>query len=545
MVCGGCKATRYCKKSCQIKDWQNHKAICLAIQKLSDNIYENELGKGDSEDKQAFVSHLTPKDQLKVSKLVGRKCLMNCKLNGVELTALFDTGAQVSIISLKQLRNHFPLVEIQDIKDLLESTVDLELTAANGTKLPYSGWVEIDFELINSGVNLTNALEVPMLVTEFSLDQPIIGYNVIEEMVKNNNAPDEQNLLLLLSASFPGTSSSNLNAFVNFIQTKSVDEICVVKNGKRNINVPSGHTVKVPCRVNTGLIDEKTPVMFDPDVESGFPPGLEVHESLLTLKKGNCLRINLQIVNKSNHDIILKNRSLLGSLHQIRSVTPVDLKFREFDRPDEDHENNQVKESPELPPVDCEVKDSNEPSISSVDIGQVVYDEKLVPPVALSDSLSSDQTLKIKQFLFEERDAFCVDDQDVGCVENLQFKINLSDETPVQKNYIGVPKPLYPELKHYIEDLLNRGFIQKSKSPYSSCCVIVRKKDGSLRLCVDYRELNNQTIADRHPIPHVQVTLDNLAGQKWYHRPRQSISPGVHASREQGSHSFCNPLGIL
>ena len=229
------------------------------------------LGKVTVKINKHLVSHLTPKDQVKVSKLVGRKCLINCKLNGVELTALFDTGAQVSIISLKQLRNHFPLVEIQDIKDLLESTVDLELTTANGTKLPYSGWVKIDFELINSGVNLTNALEVPMLVTEFSLDQPIIGYNVIEKMVKNDNAPDEQNLLLLLSASFPGTSSSNLNAFVNFIQTKSVDEICVVKNGKRNINVPSGHTVKVPCRVNTRLIDEKTPVMFEPDIELGFP----------------------------------------------------------------------------------------------------------------------------------------------------------------------------------------------------------------------------------------------------------------------------------
>ena len=317
------------------------------------------------------------------------------------------------------MRKHFPLVEIQDIKDLLESTVDLELTPANGTKLLYSGWVKIDFELIKSGVNLTNALEVPMLVTEFSLDQPMIGYNVIEEMVKNNNAPDEQNLLLLLSASFPGTSSSNLNAFVNFIQTEPVDEICVVKNGKRNINVPSGHTVKVPCGVNTGLIDEKTPVMFEPDVESGFPPGLEVLESLLTLKNGNCSRINLQIVNKGNHDIILKNRSLLGSLHQIRSVTPVDLKFREFDRPDEDYEDNQVKENSESPTVDCQVKDSDEPSISSVDIDQVVYDEKLVPPVALSDSLSNDQKLKTKQLLFEERDAFYVDDQDVGCAKNL------------------------------------------------------------------------------------------------------------------------------
>ena len=104
----------------------------------------------------------------------------------------------------------------------------------------------------------------------------------------------------------------------------------------------------------------------------------------------------MKIVNKSNHDNILKNRSLLGSLHQIRSVTPVGFKFREFDRPDEDHENNNVEENSESLPVDCEVKDSDETSISSVDIDQVVYDEKLVPPVALSDSLSSDQKLKIK-----------------------------------------------------------------------------------------------------------------------------------------------------
>ena len=89
------------------------------------------------------------------------------------------------------------------------------------------------------------------------MNQPTTGCNVIEEMVKRNNEPDEQNLLLLLSASFPGTSSSNMNAFLNFIQTKSVDEICVFKNRKRDINVPNGHEVKVPCLVNTGLIDEK------------------------------------------------------------------------------------------------------------------------------------------------------------------------------------------------------------------------------------------------------------------------------------------------
>ena len=87
------------------------------------------------------------------------------------------------------------------------------------------------------------------------------------------------------------------------------------------------------------------------------------------------------------------------------------------------------------------------------------------------------------------------------------MEINLKDHQPVQKKYTSVPRPLYPEVKQYIEDLLNQNFIAKSKSPYSSPVVCVHKKDGTLTLCIEYRELNRRTIADRHPIPRVQETL--------------------------------------
>jgi hypothetical protein len=55
------------------------------------------------------------------------------------------------------------------------------------------------------------------------------------------------------------------------------------------------------------------------------------------------------------------------------------------------------------------------------------------------------------------------------------MKINLTDNIPVQKNYNSTPKPLYPEVKQYIEDLLNRKFIRKSKSAYSSPVVCGRR----------------------------------------------------------------------
>jgi len=79
------------------------------------------------------------------------------------------------------------------------------------------------------------------------------------------------------------------------------------------------------------------------------------------------------------------------------------------------------------------------------------------------------------------------------------MKMELSDTTPVQKTYTSTPCPLYAEVKHYLEDLLNRGWITKSQSSYASPVVCVGKKDGGVRLCVDYRELNCKTLPDRHP----------------------------------------------
>ncbi|KAK3752993.1 hypothetical protein QZH41_016307, partial [Actinostola sp. cb2023] len=138
-----------------------------------------------------------------------------------------------------------------------------------------------------------------------------------------------------------------------------------------------------------------------------------------------------------------------------------------------------------------------------------------LPPVDLS-SLNKEQYSVVAQMLMEEHESFATSNEDLGCIPDLEMQINLTDQQPVQKRYTSVPRPLYPEVKQYIEDLLNQNIITKSQSPYSSPVVCVRKKDGSLRLCVDYRELNQKSLADRHPIPRVQESLDSLGGNTWF-----------------------------
>jgi len=62
--------------------------------------------------------------------------------------------------------------------------------------------------------------------------------------------------------------------------------------------------------------------------------------------------------------------------------------------------------------------------------------------------------------------------------------------------------------------MLDSGIIQPSRSPFASPVIFISQKDGTWRLCVDYRELNNQTIKDKCPMPVVEEVIDDLAGSK-------------------------------
>jgi len=71
-------------------------------------------------------------------------------------------------------------------------------------------------------------------------------------------------------------------------------------------------------------------------------------------------------------------------------------------------------------------------------------------------------------------------------------------------------------LREYINDALGKGWIRYSTSPAGAPTLFVPKKDGSLRLCVDYRALNKQTIKNRCPLPLINETLDRLYGSKQF-----------------------------
>jgi hypothetical protein len=74
------------------------------------------------------------------------------------------------------------------------------------------------------------------------------------------------------------------------------------------------------------------------------------------------------------------------------------------------------------------------------------------------------------------------------------------------------------ELKVQLEELLTKGYIKPSKSPYGAPVLFVHKKDGTLRMCVDYRALNKATVKNRYPLPRIDDLFDCLSGAKVFSR---------------------------
>ena len=82
------------------------------------------------------------------------------------------------------------------------------------------------------------------------------------------------------------------------------------------------------------------------------------------------------------------------------------------------------------------------------------------------------------------------------------------------------------EIEQQVKDLLAAGFITHSTSPFASPILLVQKKDGQWRFCVDYRRLNSLTIKNRFPLPIIEEILDELAGTKFF--TKLDMTAGYH-----------------
>ena len=130
--------------------------------------------------------------------------------------------------------------------------------------------------------------------------------------------------------------------------------------------------------------------------------------------------------------------------------------------------------------------------------------------------LSEDEQRKFLNLVYKYADIFAGSGGDLGRTSKLKHCINTGTAPPIRQPVRRISPQRRDEVRQLIDDMLGKGVIERSTSPWASPIVLVRKKDGSIRFCVDYRKVNDVTRKDAYPLPRIDTTLDTLSGSQWF-----------------------------
>ena len=134
-----------------------------------------------------------------------------------------------------------------------------------------------------------------------------------------------------------------------------------------------------------------------------------------------------------------------------------------------------------------------------------------------SKDLTSQQCETLKKLLGEYNDIFARHSADFGRTKLLKHDIDTGNEPPVKQRPRRFPRQSAEELKRQITGMAEKRIIRPSMSSWASNALLVKKKDGTYRMCIDYRELNAKTRnLDEYMLPRIDDTIDALSRAKFF-----------------------------
>ena len=213
-----------------------------------------------------------------------------------------------------------------------------------------------------------------------------------------------------------------------------------------------------------------------------LPPGLHVLHAYMRLKNGSS-RVSLVVRNMSNK----KKEVPVARVMSASPVPPAELSL----------EMEAV--------LDAEAR----PEPMSV----VARQEKLLEKLNL-DGLahwSPGNATAVRELVLAYHDVFTLESNELGCTSAIKHEICIENSEPFKERFRRIPQPLLEEVCTSLWDMLEAGAIRPSQSPWCNVVVLVRKKDGTLCFCVDFRHLNAWT-KDLYPLPRIQEVLESMVG---------------------------------
>ena len=286
------------------------------------------------------------------------------------------------------------------------------------------------------------------------------------------------------------------------------------------------HQSRVVEVVLQDVSDQRGCYLLEP---SSSDSGLRIDPSLLQVEPDEPVLAVLS--NPTGVSMALEEGNLLGEATQVDVVHPA----QKADQP----------------------APKEEPAVRNVQTKPVSWRKKrLMESVGTLETLTPPQQQELLNFLTEHHNVFALEEYERGETDLVEMEIDTSDAHPRRCAPRRVPFALREEVARQIDHMQTAEVIQPSVSPWASPVVMVQKKDGTHRFCIDYRQLNSVTKADTYPLPRIDDLLDqlgrchyfstlDLASGYWQIRMSPTSREKTAFVTSQGLYEFCvMPFGL-
>ena len=377
-------------------------------------------------------------------------------VQGVEVEFLVDSGSDVTLVD-SRFYDSIPAYA----RPHLDPT-GCCLTTASGSPMAPVGEAHLKL-----GLGAQN-WSYPFIVTELGSTKAIIGNDFLRE----------KECFLDMRLGILGIGNEKL-----LLQTERTASCCRVRLAGP-VEVPPGHEVRFP-----GIIDKPCEGCVV------TPQGLVQPVTSLVEDTGLLMGTSLVDTTKTLVPITLMN------IGEKTKRLPQGLTVGMMEPVEESCVGGESGTCPEA--------DVIEPSAESTEhLSEMLR--------CMGNGLDVEQIKRVKNTVFLYRDVFASPSGELGHTAIVQHTIDTGGSHPIKQSPRRLPQVQRDIADKEVEKMLEKGFIEPSDSPWASPIVLVTKKDGSTRFCIDYRRLNDVTRKDSFPLPRIDETIESLTGAQWF-----------------------------
>lgn len=386
---------------------------------------------------------------------------------------------------------------------------ELTIEGAGGHHLPYLGYIEVDLAVPALSIESITCLMLVTPDTDYSQRVPvIIGTNILRHVM--GKVEGKYGIRYQQTAPMPDAWYFTFRCMKLQCRdlSKHNSRLAVIKSAvSRKMTIPGNTTLMVDGRLDKRLPGDVSLGLTQPCNESSLPCGVSVTPTLVDVRAKGPMCVELS--NMTSTPVIISPGSILCQIQMCQIVSDMSAKEPE-------HVNTPM--------------------------------ESWIQQVNLDNSnLTHSQKHEVLNLIADWHDVFSKHDLDVGLTSLVKHRINLNDVSPFKQRHRKIPHSMYAEVRDHLQQLLDIGIIRKSQSPWSSNMVLVRKKDSSLRLCVDFRQLNRRTVMDAYALPRIDELLEGLGGNRYY--SVLDMKSGYHQVEVEENHKqytafTAGPLGF-